>query len=91
MQRGCIHDDGVAFDATIEGEMRSVTGVEDWIVFQDDDGGFNGIEGVAAGFENAPASMKGAKAASFAGINGIVGDVPGAAVNDEGGSHERRG
>ena len=39
--------------------MRAVAGVEDRIVFEDDDGGFDGIEGVAAGFENSSSRREG--------------------------------
>jgi len=68
-------------------EMRAVAGVEDGIVFEDDDGGFDSIQCVTTGFENAPSGMQRAKAARFAGINGVIGNVPGAAVNNEGWSH----
>jgi hypothetical protein len=86
-ESGGVHDDGVAFDVAVEGEMGAEAGVEDGIVFEDDDGGFDGVEGVAAIFENFPAGLKSAEAAGFAGVDSIIGDVPGAAVNDERGLH----
>ena len=86
-QRGGVHDDGVAFDVAIEIEMRAVASVEDGIVFEDSDGGFDGVEGVAAVGENGPAGMKRAKATGIAGFDGVVGNVPGSAVDDERGSH----
>jgi len=80
---GGVHDDGVAFDVTIEGEVGAKAGVEDRVIFEDDDGGFDGVERVAAVFENVPAGLESAEAAGFAGVDGIIGNVPGAAVNDE--------
>ena len=88
---GGVHDDGVALDVAIEIEVRAVAGVEDGIVFEDGDGGFDGVEGVAAVEENVVASMKSAKATGLAGFDGVVGDVPGAAVNDEGREHGGKG
>ena len=49
-ERGSVHDDGVALDVAIKSEMRAEAGIEDGIVFEDDDGGFDGVERVAAGF-----------------------------------------
>ena len=46
-KRGGVHNDGVAFDIAIEIEMRAVACVEDRIVFEDGDRGFDGVEGVA--------------------------------------------
>jgi len=82
-ERGGVHDDGVAFDVAVEGEMGAEAGVENRIVFEDDDGGFDGIERVATAFENFPACFESAKAAGFAGVNGIIRNIPGAAVNNE--------
>jgi len=47
---GGVHDDGVTFDVAIEGEMGAEAGIEDGIVFEDDDGGFDGIERVTVVF-----------------------------------------
>ena len=80
---GGVHDDGVAFDVAIEIEMRAIAGVENRIVFEHSDGGFDGVEGVAAVGENGVAGVKRAKATGLAGFDGVVGDVPGTAVDDE--------
>ena len=82
-ERGGVHDDGVTFDVAVEGEMGAEAGIEDGIVFEDDDGGFDGVERVATSFENFPACFESAKAAGFAGVNGIIRNIPGAAVNNE--------
>ena len=89
-QGGGLHDDGVAFDLAIEIEMRTVARVEDGIVFENGDRSFNRVEGVTAVAKHGPTSVKRAKAAFFAGVNGVVGDVPGTTVDDEGRAHERK-
>jgi hypothetical protein len=86
-----VHDDGVAFDVAIEIQMGAVAGVEDRIVFEDGNGGFDGVECVAAVAEDGIAGLERAKAAGFAGFNGGVRDVPGAAVYDERRTHAGRG
>jgi hypothetical protein len=90
-KRGGVHNDGVAFDVAIEREMRAVAGVEGGIIFENDDSGFNGVEGVAAVLENGPAGVESAEAACSAGVNGIVGNVPGAAMNNQRRLHGFRG
>ena len=81
-QGGGLHDDGVAFDLAIEIEMRTVARVEDGIVFEDGDGRFDGVKSVSARMKDGPASFEGAMTAGFAGVNRVVRDIPGAAVND---------
>jgi len=86
-KRGRVHDHGVAFDLAIEIQVGAKASVEDGIVFEDDDGGFDGIEGVAAVAEHTPTRAKSAEAARVAGVNGVVRDVPCPAMNDERRSH----
>ena len=71
--------------------MGAEAGVEGGIVFKDDDGGFDGVERVAAVFEDIPAGVESAEAAGFAGVNGIIGNIPGAAMNNERRSHREKG
>ena len=89
-QRGAVHDDGVAFDVAVQIEVRAVTGVEDGVVFKDDDGGFDSVEGGAAAGKDGPTGSERAMAAGFAGVNGFVGNVPRAAVNNERWFHDQR-
>ena len=89
-KRGGLHHYGVALDMAIKREMRTVASVKDRIIFEDDHRSLDSIEGAAAGFENAPTRVKGAEAASFASIDGVIGNVPSAAVKDEGWSHRER-
>jgi len=86
---GRVHHDRITFYLTIEIEMRAIAGVEDGIVLENGDGSFDGVKGVAALRENRPADLKGAAAASLARFDGLIGDVPGATVNDERGKHKQ--
>jgi len=81
---GGFHDDGVAFDVAVEIEVRAVASVEDGVVLEDGDSDLDGVEGVAAVGEDAPTGLEGAEAAGLAGFDGVIGDVPGTAVDDEG-------
>ena len=80
---GRIHDDCIAFDLTVEIEMRTIAGVEDGIVLKSDDGGFDGVEGVAVAGDDRPAGLQCAAATILAGLDGFIWDVPGTTVNDE--------
>lgn len=82
-----VHDDGVAFDAAIEIEMRTEASVENGIVFENEDGGFDGVQSGAAAGKNGPAGCESAAAAGLAGVNGFIRNVPGTAVDDEGRLH----
>src|SRR6266478_3774325 len=80
-KRRAVHDDGVTLDASVEIEMRAVAGVENGVVFEDHDGGFDGVQGGAAARENGPTRGESAVAAGFASFYGLVGDVPRAAMH----------
>src|SRR6266568_9472251 len=82
-KRRAVHDDGVALDASVEIEMRAVTGVENGVVFEDHDGGFDGVQGGAAARENGPTRGESAVAARFASFCGLVGNVPRAAMHNQ--------
>ena len=90
-ESGGVHDDGVALDHAIEIEVRTVARVEDGIVLENRDGGFDGVQGMAAVREDSPTGAKSAKAAGFAGVNGFVRDVPGTTVKNERRAHEEKG
>ncbi len=88
-KRGAIHDDGVAFDVAVQIEVRAVTGVKDRVVFEDHNGGFDGVKSGTPAGKDGPAGSEGAMAAGFASVNGFVGNVPGAAVNNERWFHQK--
>ena len=89
-QRGGVHDDGVTFDLAVEIEVRAIAGVEDGVVLKDGGGGFDGVESVASVGENVPSGVKSAETAGFTCLDGVVGDVPSTAVEDERGAHFER-
>ncbi len=47
-ERSAVHDDGVTFDFAVGVEMRAEAGVENGRIFEDDDGGFDGVQRRAA-------------------------------------------
>lgn len=81
-----IHEDRIELNAAVEGEVRAKTGVEHGVVFQADDGGFDGIRCTAAARENSPAGIERMADPITAGRETLFGNSPGTAVNDEGGS-----
>ena len=89
-KRCAVHDDGVAFDATVKIKVRAVTGVEDGVVFEDDDGSFDGIESGAAAREDGPTRSEGGIATRFASFHGFVRNVPRAAMNNESRFHRNQ-
>jgi hypothetical protein len=88
-QRGAVHYDGVTFDVAVQIEVRAVAGVEDGIVFEHHNGGFDGVERRAASRKDGPARRKSAMAAGFASVNGFVRNVPRAAVNNQRWFHQQ--
>ena len=86
-QRGAVHDDGVELDAAFGIEMRAEARVEYRIVFENYDGGFDCVGGAAAGGENFPSRFERASNAGAAIVDGLVRDIPCAAVDDQGRFH----
>src|SRR5271163_2272640 len=89
-QRRGVHDDGVAFDVSIEVQVRAVPGVEDRIILENSYGRFDSIERVAATCEDGIALVECAETTGLASFDGVVGDVPGAAVNDKRWRHAKK-
>ena len=89
-KRGPVHHDGVTFDVPVQIEVRAVAGVEDGIVFEDNNGGFDGVESRSASRKNGPAGSKRAMAAGFASVNRFVRNVPRTAVNNQRWFHDQR-
>ena len=83
-ERAAVHEDGVELDVAFGIQVRTEACVERGIVFQDYDGGFYGVNRSAAAGENFPSGFEGALDAGAAVCDGFVGDVPGAAVDDQG-------
>ena len=83
-QRGAVHHDGVELYAAIAIQVRADPCVERGIVFERDDGGFDGVNRLAACAENFPSGVEGAANSVAAIFDCFVGDVPSAAVDNEG-------
>jgi len=81
-QRAAVHNDGVELDVTVGIEMGAEAGVECGIVFQNYDGGCDGVNRGAAAGEDFPSGFECALDSRATVFDGFVGDVPGAAVND---------
>ena len=79
---GAVHEDGVELDMAVAIEVRAEAGVKCGVVFEDDDGGFDRVDGGAAGGEDFPTCFEGAANAGAAIGEGFVGDIPCAAVDD---------
>jgi hypothetical protein len=85
LHAAAVHEQGVELDAAVGGEEAASAGVEGGVVFEDGDGGFNGVEGRTADGEDGIARFEGAANTGFMGGCCVGGDGPGAAVNKEGG------
>ena len=70
--------------------MGTEAGVEDGIVFQDDDGGLDGIESGATFREHGPTGAQGILTANIARDDSVIWNIPGAAVNNERGLHGKK-
>jgi len=80
-----VHEEGVELDAAVGGEKAAAAGIEGGVVFEDGDGGFDGVEGGCAAGEKGVAGFEGAADAGFMSGSGVGGDGPCATMNDESG------
>lgn len=80
-----VHEERVELDATVGGEEAATASVEGGIVFEDGDGGFDGVDGCAAASEDFVADFEGVTYAGFVRGSGVGGDGPSAAVDEQSG------
>ena len=78
---GSIHEEGVELDAAIGGEKAASAGVEGWVVFEDGDGGLDGIDGGAAPAQDGIAGFKSAQDAALVIFGHFRRDGPGSSVD----------
>lgn len=83
LERGAVHDDGVELNATIPIEMRADSSVENNVIFEDSDCGFNSVERRAILSEYFATGFEGALDARAAIRDGSIGNVPCSTVDDE--------
>jgi len=79
-----IHEKRVELNAAVGGEKAAATGVKSGVVFEDSDGGLDGIEGGSATREDGVTGFKGEANAGLVGCRIGGGDGPGATVDEEG-------
>ncbi len=81
-QRGAVHDEGIELHFAVAIEKAAAAGIESLVVFHDDDSFFDRIERRPATLEHAPARGHGVAHAVEMGFDHVVGNGPGAAMND---------
>lgn len=80
-----IHEKGVQLDAAVGGEKAAAAGIEGGVVFEDGDGGFNGVNGGATESQDVIAGFKGTADTGLVGGCCVRGDGPGTAVDEKDG------
>src|SRR3984957_3053280 len=88
-QSRAVHDEGVELDPAVAIQKAAASGIERLVVFHNDDGFFDGVEGRAATVEHAPSSGESIRDTADVGIDHVLGHGPGAAVNNENGIGHR--
>ena len=84
-QGRAVHDERVELHFAVAVEETAASGVESFIVFENDHGFFNRVERRAAAFEHAPSGGGGVAHAVEVRLDHVVGNGPGAAVYDQNG------
>ena len=77
---------GVELDAAVAGEEAAASGVEGVVVFEHGDGGFDGVDGGGSALEQGIAGLEGVGDALLVGLEHVVGDGPGSAVDEKNGA-----
>jgi hypothetical protein len=91
LHAAAVHEEGIELDAAIGGEEAAAPGVEGGIVFEDGDGGFDGVDSRTAETKDAIAGLKSGAHAGLVSFAGVDRDGPGSAMNEESWIVRRRG
>jgi len=92
LHAAAVHKESIELDAAVGGEKAAAAGVEGGVVFEDGDGGFDGVEGGCAAREKGVAGFERVADTGLVGASGVGGDGPGTTVDEESGSvGNRRG
>ena len=78
-----VHQKGIHLDAAIGGKEASPSRIKGGVVFENTDGGFNGIDGRASARKDGIAGFEGMAHAGLMVGSGIVWNCPGAAMNEQ--------
>ena len=91
LHAAAVHQQGIELNAAIGGEETAAAGIEGGVVFEDSDGGFDGVEGRAAASEDPVAGLQRVAYACLVGSCRVGRDGPGASVDEQNGSVCGRG
>jgi hypothetical protein len=81
-QGGTFHDEGVQLHFAVTIQEAAAAGVESLVVFEYDDGFFDRVKRGPTFLQCKPTSCDGVADAVEVGVHHVVGDGPGAAVNN---------
>jgi hypothetical protein len=81
-QRGPIHYESVELNPAVAIQKAAASGIEGLIIFHFDYRFFDRVEGRAVALENCPSSFKGFAYALAMGFEQIIGNSPGATMDD---------
>src|SRR5258706_11567481 len=84
-QSSAIHNEGIELDLAVAIQKAAAPGVECLVVFHDGYGFFDRVERRSAAFEDAPSGGSAVADAVAVSIHHVIGNGPGAAVNDKNG------
>jgi len=85
LHAAAVHEKRIELDAAVGGEKTAAAGIEGGIVFEDGDGGLDGVEGRCSAREKGVAGFKGAADAGLMGASGVGWNGPCATMNEESG------
>jgi hypothetical protein len=91
LHAAAVHEKSIELDAAIGGEKAAAAGVEGGVVFEDGDGGFDGIESGCSAREESIAGFKSLADTVQVVSSGVGGDGPCATVHEESGGVRSRG
>ena len=80
-----VHDESVELHFAVAVQETAASGVESFVVFENDDGFFDRVESRAAAFQHAPSGGGGIAHTVEVRLDHVIGNGPGAAVNDQNG------
>jgi len=80
-----IHKKSVELDAAVGGEKAATAGVKGGVIFEDGNGGFDGVDCETTAREDGVTSFEGAADAGLVGFGCVGGDCPCAAMDKEDG------
>jgi len=78
-----VHEERVELDAAVGGEEAAAAGVEGGIVFEDGDGGLDGIDGCAAAGEDLMADSESVTDSGLVRFGCVGGDGPSSAMDEQ--------